>query len=140
MPRRWIFLDTEARREQTALGGIQRWRLGVTCYDGWNDHKNERRAPAWRYWYDKDELWDYIDAVCGNGKRTMLVAHNVGYDLRISDAFRHLERRRWLMDQPVLTDKATIIRWRRGDEATLQTLDTYSWLPHSLATIGELCG
>ena len=33
------------------------------------------------------ELWEWIDQRCQKRARTVLVAHNLAYDLRISDAF-----------------------------------------------------
>lgn len=135
-PKVWVFLDTEARQDRDGPIETQTWRCGVTCLDhrtqGW-----ERWAdPDWGYHRDPAMLWHWIDARTKVGQRTVVVAHNLSYDLRISQAFTWLPRFGWVLDRIRPDGEQTFCRWRNG-KRTIVCVDSMSWVPGPLARLGD---
>ncbi len=140
MPRHWLYLDTESRSRQVRGVSLQSWRLGVTHYDGWNEAKNRQRSPDVRRWGDPDEMWTYVTRTAPRRKRIVLVAHNLGYDLRISRAMSILPALGWSLVQYGAHRDTISLVWRHPKGATLVMVDSYSWLPMPLERIGKLLG
>src|SRR5438132_11061342 len=88
---------------------------------------------------DVASLWDWVTGRCKAKERTVLVAHNLGYDLRVTDAFTQLPALGWVLDHFSLAPGATWLTWKRAG-STLQMVDSMTWLPTSLANIGQAIG
>lgn len=137
VPRRHIFLDTEAGTERLASGHRQTWRCAVACY-----RVAEKGRPARERWAEYDQpahLWREVDVHCGRSARTVLWAHNLGYDVRISDAFRYLPALGWKLVAHNLVSRGTWFRWVKG-RATLMMVDSGSVYPTTLAKVGAAFG
>lgn len=140
VPNRWVFLDTEAHRAEAGPGvERQTWRLAVTCYD----HRRSRNAPWAPAQVERHEtpesLWAYIDGRVRKHGRTIVVAHNMGYDLRISRGLTELPRLGWTMTRWQVNDRGCVIHWRHG-ERSLWLVDSMNWLPMSLERVGGMIG
>lgn len=133
IPRRHIFLDTEAREERVDNGHVQTWRLGVACFYAALAGKNVRER--WRQYTAPDQLWRDVDIHCGAHDRTILWAHNIGYDIRIADAFTALPALGWRLDAHNIQARGTWLTWRKG-RATLMMVDSSSVFPTSLEKLG----
>lgn len=140
MPRHFLYLDTEALIESTGPVQHQRWRLGVTCYDGWSASRRCARPPEWMRWTDPASLWAYVSGIAKPKSRLVVVAHNLGYDLRISRALYLLPAEGWTLGQFSLTARNVMMTWRRGDGASLVMIDSMTYLPRSLAYVANLLG
>ncbi|MGH9361070.1 MAG: hypothetical protein ACRD2T_04080, partial [Thermoanaerobaculia bacterium] len=136
VPQRFLYLDTEARRRPRGRGEVQTFALAVAAYVGYDRRGRAPKAPETAMFKCPTELWSWVAERCENRQRTVLVAHNLAYDLRISDALGRL---------PALGFELTRIRLDRGSSyarferhrAALVMVDLYSWLPvplHELAT------
>lgn len=139
IPRRWIYLDCEADIEWRAGAQHQSWRLGVTCYEHRDNAKRRWTTPEWRGHNDTAELWTYIASCTRPQARTVVVAHNIGYDLRISRAIFELIDLGWEVDQMSVGGRNLTMIFRK-DDATLVLCDSTSWLPMSLAKVAALQG
>jgi hypothetical protein len=139
IPTRWIWWDTEATERVDGLTKVQTWRLGVTCYDHWNAEKGRWVRPVWATHSDSQALWQWVVERTSPDARTIMVAHNVAYDLRIADAFRHLPALGWNLDDFSVGERSSSLTWAKG-KRKLALIDSYSWLPHSLARIGSMVG
>lgn len=135
IPRRHVIIDTEARTRPVKGGHEQRWRLGAGAFlvsdprRGWT---HSRGAD-----FDTPEqLWTEVVAHCRPGRRTVLWAHNLAYDLRISHAFSQLARRGFRLDWIALDAQAVTAHWS-SEHGSLVMADLYSWLPVALDRIAS---
>ncbi len=139
VPRRWVWLDTEAHEHTEGDTSTQTWRLGVTCFDRCDTDDHHWIKPQWETHRDPVELWRYIDAKTRRRARTVVVAHNLGYDLRITRALDVLPSLGWTIHRLSVHERSISITWRR-DGRTLILADSMAWLPMSLAAVGGLIG
>lgn len=139
IPPHWIYLDTEADVQWKSGAQHQTWRMGVTCFERRTPNKVKWPPPKWRAWNDTAELWGYIASKCIPKRRTIVVAHNIGYDLRISRAIFELTDLGWKVDQMSVGGRNLTMVFRK-DKATMVLCDSTSWLPMSLAKVAALQG
>lgn len=137
IPGRWVWLDTEAT--QTLVSGVQvqQWRCGVTCFDSWESHAKHWVKPRWVYHLKPEGLWRYVDSETRKGTRTIVAAHNMGYDVRISDALHWLPALGWVLERWQVRDRSCVLRWRR-DDRSLWLIDSVGWLSTSLEKVGGM--
>lgn len=140
VPQRYIYLDTESVTETIDEVDYQSWRLGVTTFDGWNDHKKVAIEPETQRWSTPGDLWGYVNSKCRRRSRTVLIAHNLAYDMRIARAFFDLPNIGWSISRLGLHEKSLSVTWKRADGATLVCVDSYAWLPMSLEKIASTIG
>lgn len=139
IPRAHICLDSEAVVTESPGGEVHTFRVAVTSLD-----KRSRKSDDWlptliAVHEDLEALWDWVTVHTKPKERTVLVAHNLGYDLRVCDAFTRLPARGWVLEHFSLAPGATWLTWKRAG-ATLQMVDSMTWLPTSLANIGTAIG
>lgn len=133
-PRRHIFLDCEATRTRGAKNHTQRWMLGAAAF---RTAEKGRRPKDSLVQYDMPaDLWADVEAFCRPRNRTILWAHNLAYDVRISDAFRVLPARGWMCTAHNLANRGTWISWSKG-ALTLLMVDSQSVYPVPLETLGK---
>lgn len=122
---------------RVAVGAEQRWRLGVACYV-----VAEKNSPARERWADYKSparLWSDVSDHCRKDARTVLWAHNLGYDARISGVFEHLPRLGWRLVAHNITTKGSWLEWRRNG-ATLIMADSTTVFAQKIARIGQWFG
>lgn len=139
VPRSFVYLDTEAHRTKAGRREVQTFRLAVAAYDTIDRHTGKPRPRVSCEAFDTAALWDWITARCRAKARTVLVAHNLAYDLRIADAFRELPARGWTFKAGRVDDGRAWMIWRNGNR-TLSCVDSLSWVPKGLEELGELVG
>jgi hypothetical protein len=137
VPRRHIFLDTEAHRDRVPGGEEQRWAIAVACF---RVARPDRPAHEhWSTWDDPEIMWKEIDQWCGASGRTILWTHNLGYDSRISEMFTVLPRHGWRLMAHNLVGKGTWLIWRKN-RTTLTMCDSASVFPTTLGKVGTTLG
>jgi hypothetical protein len=137
MPRRHIFMDTEARSRRTGHGHVQSWRLAVANFTA--AEKGRKPSAVTRAFRDPQALWEAVSEHCRPRSRTVLWAHSLGYDVRISEAFEILPRLGWHLIGHNLVNRGTWLQWRR-DGTSLLMVDSMSVFPVSLAQVGAWFG
>lgn len=136
LPRSYIALDTEAHRNRDGRRELQTFRLAVASFDTPRKDRSQWREREWCKATDTATLWEWITGRCRRKARTVLVAHNLAYDLRISDAFTHLPALGWTFVAGRVDDGQAWFIWR-NEGRTLACVDTTSWVPVALAKLGE---
>jgi hypothetical protein len=139
VPRNFIYLDTEAWRDRNGVNETQTFRCAVAAYDAM---RRDRRGWQDRQWCIADRpemLWGWIASKCRRKARTVLVAHNLAYDLRIGDAFTHLPKIGWRFKAGRVDDKGAWFIFANEDR-TLVCVDSLAWLPVGLDTLGDAVG
>ena len=139
VPRRYVFLDTEAHRAGDRTGETQAWRLGVTGTIRWRDGTRAWGPLTLARHTTPGSLWAAVDAFCRRDFRTVAVAHNLAYDLRISDAFRQLAALGWSVHRPAWAGERISLEMRR-DGRVLVLVDSLSLIPHALGEVGAMLG
>lgn len=137
IPRRHIVLDTEAHQSEGDRVRVQTFRLACASFD----HQT-KAGRAWRptqraRFTDPRSLWEWVDDRTLAGRRTIVVAHNLAYDLRIADAFTHLPALGWRLDMVRLDGGSAWCQWRR-DKRSLTMVDTVSWFGVKLDKLGAV--
>jgi hypothetical protein len=139
VPRRWIILDTEAVQAESDDMRVQTWRLGVTSFDRCDTDDHHWTATQWATHQTPEDLWRWVDKRTRRRARTVLVAHNLGYDLRISRALDLLPTLGWSVHRMAVHERSISMTWRR-DDRSLVLADSMGWLPMSLERIGGMTG
>lgn len=135
-PKCWVYLDTEARIEYEGTTQVQSWRLAVTAHDHRRGSYDDWREPEWATHDDPGGLWDWIDSRARVGERMVVVAHNLAYDLRVSDVFTHLPKLGWSIGRIRLDAEQAQVSWRNG-RRSIQMIDSLSWWPVALERLAE---
>lgn len=139
VPRVHIVLDSEAVVTQTARGEEHTFRCAVTSCDRMAKNGSKWLPTEWAEHADARSVWEWIDAKCRPRSRTVVVAHNAGYDLRVTDALDVLADLGYKLHGLSLSPGATWGTWRR-DGRTLVVVDSMTWLPTALDRIGRMIG
>lgn len=137
IPLRHVFVDTEAHREWRNGVDTQSWRCGVGIYATRN-RRGEYESYS-RDYLSPQDLWDDVSNFTDSGGRTVLWAHNLGYDIRIADVFTILPRLGWSLVGHNIASRGSWIEWRR-DGATLILCDSFSVFPTSMERVGVWFG
>lgn len=138
-PNHYLIFDSEARRHVTRQGETQTFRCAVAV-----DHKRETNDDEWGppRWAEFDSaagLWDWVSRKAGGRGRTIVVAHNIGYDAQLTSVITLLPTLGWVMEPPSITPDRLVLRFKRGS-ARIVLIDSLQWLPKSLDAIGEAMG
>jgi hypothetical protein len=84
-------------------------------------------------------LWEWVASKCKSKTRVVIFAHNLSYDMRISDALRILYGLGFELAFLTLDSNRTVARFKRGDKSLLM-VDLASWFPTSLEKLGGYFG
>jgi hypothetical protein len=139
IPRRYVFFDTEAFRDITARGESQRWRLGVTCCVKWRE-VSQTWSPIETVRHGTPA--GLAETITGFGRkdaRTIVVAHNLAYDIRISGLLAWLVDQEWIVSRPTFTAEHVSFEASKGGRKII-FVDSLSLVPISLAKVGGLLG
>lgn len=136
VPRAFVYLDTETQRAVDGRTELQSFRLAVAAFDSRKHHGDGWREREWFRATDVHALWKWIDSKAKTKARTVLVAHNLAFDLRISRAFVELPALGWKLRAIRLDNGQAWCVWRH-EGRTLVCVDSLSWVQVSLEKVGE---
>lgn len=137
VPRAFIYLDSEAVEHDEATSHVQTFRLAVAAIDRRYHHREGWREREWCDFRSPVEIWEWVTSQCHDKARTILVCHNLAYDLRITDAFVTLLAAGWCLQSIRLDATQASAEWKLGTK-TLVMVDSTSWVNQSLDRIGQL--
>lgn len=93
---------------------------------------------------DADTFWDWVDDRCIASEPTMLINHNIGYDLMVLGWDAAMTERGWKAEKIIIPEPSGpfAVTWKRTDDgATLRMLNLANWWGmRPLATIGAIVG
>lgn len=139
IPRRYVFFDTEAWRDPIPGGESQRWRLGCAAYVKWREASRTWSPIEPVRYSTQDDLIDGITSYGRKNERTVVVAHNLAYDVRISGLFHGLLVRGWSVEKPTFTSEHLSFE-ATSESRRLVFIDSLSLVPASLAKVGGWLG
>lgn len=137
MPPRMVAFDTESRSSYEDDVEVQEWRIG--CAIRWrNGLKTGDHAEA-RVFDNPREFWEWVADFTRKGTRTVVWAHNLGHDVRISRMFEILPQLGYRLEWCNLDRNVSSATWR-SDRGTIVLADTWTWIPLPLKVIAPQVG
>lgn len=139
LPRCFLYLDTEAWQARADKVETQTFQLAAAAHDCTRTDRPNVTTAEVETFTDPAEVWAWAERKARPGRRCVLVAHNLAYDLRISRAFTTLPAMGWKMDGARLDRGQAWVVWRKG-RRNLTMVDSMAWVPVSLEKIGQMVG
>lgn len=136
-PNAYVYVDSEAHRRRHGPTETQTWRLGVAACDRRESSTSAWREREWGTFTSPDQLWAWVSKRAPHNGRTVLVCHNLAYDLRVTRALQLLPELGWKLERLRLDTGQAQCVWRNGRKS-LVGVDTTSWLPMTLHRVGGL--
>jgi hypothetical protein len=130
-----VALDTESRSYRSGEVETQEWRVG--CSIRWRTDLVSRDHAEARVFDTPRDLWQWVSDYCRQGTRTVVWAHNLSHDVRISQALTLLPAFGFELEWSNLDQSVSSMTWR-SDHGTLVMADTYTWVPLPLGTMAPL--
>lgn len=137
MPPRMVAFDTESRSHDEENVEVQEWRVG--CAIRWRTDTKASDHREARVFDTPDAFWSWVSDFCRKGTRTVVWAHNLGYDVRISRMFDILPGLGFHLEWCNLDRNISSATWR-SDHGTIVLADTWTWIPLPLKVIAGECG
>lgn len=134
-PRRLVWLDCQAQHNAEQGMVVDRWDLGAIGRTWWTSKRGERRDTM-RVHRDAAVLWAEVAEFCRPGKRAVLWAYDLAYQLRVSRGLVHLPQLGFRLDRIVLERTAAWALFRSG-KRTLLCCDLKSWAPVELTALED---
>lgn len=116
---------------------IQTWLLG--CGIRWRRDLKRGNDEETRVFSEPYDFWVWVTDFCKAETRTVVTAHNLGYDIRISRALEILPMLGWRLEWSNLDKNVSAMVWR-SERGTIVFSDLYTWLPYPLSDIGKWVG
>lgn len=139
MPRRVVCFDSEAHTTFTGAEQRQEFRLAVATFDELDGDAVELDEPQRLQTVERAELWEWIVDKTDRSLRTVVYAHNLSYDLRLTGGLVELPRLGFEVRQIALSAYA-LWAYLSDGRRSLYLVDSLSYLPATLDRIAGLLG
>lgn len=113
------------------------FRLAVGAW--WDDKDEKHSEPTYGNFTDVPQLWHWVSDHSEPRGRTIVYAHNIGFDIQVCRMFESLPALGWSLEWFNLDRFGTLVTWRRGG-ASLVFADTYTLFPARLEAVAGLLG
>jgi hypothetical protein len=137
MPPRMVAFDTEARSRYDDTGEVQEWRVG--CAIRWRTDTKSSDHRESRVFDSPEDFWSWVSDYTRKGTRTVVWAHNLGYDVRVSRMFEILPQLGYHLEWCNLDRNISSATWR-SDHGSIVLADTWTWIPLPLGVIAGQTG
>lgn len=134
IPRRIVTLDCEARRNVSITGEVHDFRCGVAAFDVLGANGQLESETRWLETDCSATLWSFIAGHTNTSHRTVLFAHNLSYDIRLSSALIHLPALGFSCKSIALTSQSCWAQFRDGSRS-LWLCDSLSFIPVALERV-----
>lgn len=132
-----VAFDTEARSTYVGEDEVQEWRVG--CAIRWRTDLRTGTHAESRVFPSPLEFWTWVSEFTRSGTRTVVWAHNLGYDVRVSRMFEILPLLGFRLEWCNLDRNISSATWR-SDHGTIVLADTWTWIPLPLSVIATHMG
>lgn len=137
MPPRMVAFDTESMSTYDSEVETQEWRTG--CAIRWRTDTKASDHREARVFDTPLDFWSWVSDYTRPGTRTVVWAHNLGYDIRISRMFEILPSLGYHLEWCNLDRNISSATWR-SDHGTIVLADTWTWIPLPLSVIAPHVG
>lgn len=136
-PRRVICLDSESTKVFDGRTETQDFLCGVASFDRLDTDAKPEVETDWYKSLDTKDLWSWVVSKTHAAHRTVVFAHNLSHDLRITDALGNLPELGFDVRQIALNDYSCWAYLSDG-KRSLYLVDSYSFLPKSLESLAAM--
>lgn len=135
-PVRMLFLDTETKHVDKETSEYHRMDIAWSCFKH-NRSDRQKHTEEWLFWNNTKKLCEYIESKTYDKTSLYIFAHNIFFDLQVSDFFYYFTKWGWQLD--FIYDKGlTYILVIRYGNKTIKCISTTNYFPHSLKALGEM--
>lgn len=135
-PNHVIFFDTETT-EHNIDEKTRELRLRFGCAAYWRVGKKGRPDTyEWITFHDAKTFWDFVEKHAYDRQKLFLVAHNITFDMKVTDGFRALQNREFKLCKLINTGTRNIWKFKR-DKRVITCLDNMNFFNSSLSALGE---
>lgn len=133
-PRAHVFMDTRPQVRQSRGVYEHTWAMGAVWFR--RQPKGGKLEESMRTYLDVRELWEDVDRFACNKGRTVIWTHNLGYDIRVSEALVRLNALGWRVEGWAM---ATNCAWLRMTKQSYTVLfaDSANIFPTTIAQLGK---
>lgn len=132
-----VFFDTETRPipgSEPEINTLVLWCATAVLRRNTNNYKPREISGNGT---DGSGFTQWLDSACKGIKSTWCYAHNLSFDITTTNAIKNLQAIGWeLTDRFSTDDHSPYFRFKKGTRR-LVFVDSWSWLPEALKTIGE---
>lgn len=139
-PTRFIFFDTETYRQPLKGGNAeQHLKLGWLNF---YQHEGFYLRDIWHEFREIDEFWDFLEEMAVLKKRTLVIAHNIDFDLQVLDYQHELKVRHYTINKAIIDSNRFILQARKNKHTYLFLDNSNYTNPEKvkLATLGHELG
>lgn len=143
---RWIIFDTETHIvKPTDKTYVFPFRLGIAIYLELDNEGKQIRRIVYKF-STKQEFFDILERHNRKKSKLYIIAHNIGFDLRVLDIFTHYNKENELAGNELYTSQPPIINNRvfmwtvRSVKGTLCFIDTANYGVISVDQLGKTFG
>lgn len=137
IPPRMVAFDTESRSTYDNEIESQEWRVG--CAIRWRNDLSTGPHEEAAVFDNPRAFWEWVARYTRKGTRTVVWAHNLGHDVRISRMFEELPRLGYRLEWCNLDRNISSATWR-SENGTIVLADTWTWIPLPLSVIAPQVG
>lgn len=137
-PRNIIFFDTETLEKKGEDETELKLHMGVACF--WRAaYKEHTEQVEWFSFRTRKQFWDWVETRTSDKQKLYMVAHNVGFDVRVLDAFGFFRANHYEAHKVIFESTMSILEFR-SENKTICILDNMNYFKSSLAKLGESIG
>ncbi len=133
---RWLYFDSETKREMIKGFRCERFYIGWTCLRE-TFSKRFGDIAEWKFWRDEYKLNQYIQEKATDGEPLFLCGHNIFFDLQACGFFDYFTQWEWILDFVYDKGLTYILRCIKGKKK-LTIVSTTNYFPYSLKELGKL--
>lgn len=137
MPPRMVAFDTESRSVIRDGVETQSWRVG--CAIRWRTDTKSGDMREAAVFNSPADFWEWVSEYTKKGTRTVVWAHNLGHDVRISAMFEELPKLGFRLEWCNLDRNISSATWR-SERGSIVLADTWTWIPLPLNVIAPQVG
>ena len=134
-----IFLDTETHWQIEGAAEVHTMRLWVASHVDRRQVRKKAGPVTWGWGRTPDDLAEWIDGRTRGRDCVWLYAHNLNFDLAVSDLPSRMAAHGWSVSDFSVSQGAPWVRVGKGDR-TLTVVDSWAWLPQSLESLATVMG
>ena len=138
-PQHVVFFDTETYEQPlNDTESEHKFRLGVACYWRIRSDRDDDQF-TWQNASDPADIWAFIFAHTGQRRNLFVVAHNVAFDVKVTQGFDRLRGEGYTLKKMILNGTTNIWKFRK-DKSSITILDNMNYFKVSLAKLGDSLG
>lgn len=139
VPRRFVFIDTESHRKRRNGVETQTWRCGVVGEIHWQSKERQWSEATFSEHRTPRSFWRTVTGCARENARTVVVAHLLSFDVRISDALAQLDALGWSIERITMSGGHVGFDAVNG-RRRLVLVDSLTVLPRSIDELGKAVG